>query len=180
MRKAYKRMSSWPHWDFNELDEGKRLGGSRSLSLGVAVRAMERPAKAWEQETRHLFREQSQFRKEMKTNSSFASCGMRAKLKKRCREYQKPHSLEAAVGRGFWWPHVIYDCLYMYIYVLKNIYIYMLFSRMRGEGFSFNSGSGGGAFLEVSVAVTLGLACERVLFGGGSRNCLAGLLDVCA
>ena len=35
--------------------------------------------------------------------------------------------------------------------------------------------------MEVKVAVTLGLDCERVLFGGlESRNCLAGLLDVCA
>ena len=38
--------------------------------------------------------------------------------------------------------------------------------------------------VEVNVAVTLGLACERVrsTFGGSleSRNCLAGLRDVCA
>ena len=32
--------------------------------------------------------------------------------------------------------------------------------------------------MEVNVAVTLGLACERVSFGGtGSANCLAALLD---
>ena len=30
--------------------------------------------------------------------------------------------------------------------------------------------------VEVTVVVSLGLACERVLFGG----CLAGLRDVCA
>ena len=35
--------------------------------------------------------------------------------------------------------------------------------------------------VEVNVAVALGVACERVLFGGlESRNCLAGLRDVCA
>ena len=35
--------------------------------------------------------------------------------------------------------------------------------------------------VEVNVAVTLGLACERVSFGGvESRICLAGLRDVCA
>ena len=34
--------------------------------------------------------------------------------------------------------------------------------------------------VEVNVAVTFGLACERVLLGGDgmeSQNCLAGLLD---
>ena len=34
--------------------------------------------------------------------------------------------------------------------------------------------------VEVNVAVTLGLACERILEGLESRNCLAGLRDVCA
>ena len=35
--------------------------------------------------------------------------------------------------------------------------------------------------VEVNVAVTLGLECERVSFEGlESRNCLAGLRDVCA
>ena len=35
--------------------------------------------------------------------------------------------------------------------------------------------------VEVNVAVILGLACERMLFGGlESRNCLAGLRDVCS
>ena len=35
--------------------------------------------------------------------------------------------------------------------------------------------------VEVNVVVTLGLACERALFKRlESRNCLAGLLDVCA